>query len=117
MALSVTEAELYAALVVAQYMIYVMHLMESIGLQVDNPITLEIDNEGCIDLIHKWSVAGRTRHVDIRKCFMSDMKEENIIVCKQIKGEQNRSDMFTKNLGSETYKRHVIEYVREDEYM
>jgi hypothetical protein len=66
-ALSVTEAELVAAGQVSQDMLFVMRLMESIGLNVKKPMILTMDNKGTVDLINKWSYSGRARHMDARK--------------------------------------------------
>ena len=48
---------------VAQDMLYVYRLLESIGLSVELPMLLEIDNKGAVDLANNWSMGGRTRHV------------------------------------------------------
>jgi hypothetical protein len=68
--LSVTEAELAAAVQTAQDMMFVMRVIESIGLKVQKPMILKMDNLGAHDLTHNWSVGGRTRHVDVRMHFL-----------------------------------------------
>lgn len=65
--LSVTEVEVYSAVLVAQYILYVINFLVYRELQVEKPMVLEIDNKGCIDLINNWSVAGCTRHIYCRK--------------------------------------------------
>ena len=117
-ALSVTEEELYAAVMVAQYMLYVMNFLESLELQVEKPMVSKIDNKGCIDLINNWSVAGCTRHVDCRKYFMRELKEDGIMIFFWVKGKYNDSDVFTKNLAEKAYNKHAKKYVGDDdEYM
>ena len=76
--LSVTEFELAAAAQCVQDMLFVMCVMESIGLKVLKPMILELDNKGAKDLTHNWSVGGRTRHVNVREWFLRDLKEEGI---------------------------------------
>jgi hypothetical protein len=67
---SVTYSELVAAGQVAQYMLFVMILMDSIGLKVKKPILFNVDNKGAVDLINNWSCGGRTRHMEaIMLCF------------------------------------------------
>ena len=63
-ALSVTEAETIAAVDCYQEMLFVKRILESMGLKVKKPMKLEIDNKGSVDLLHNWSVGGRTRHMD-----------------------------------------------------
>ena len=58
--LSVTEADLVAAMACAQDMLFSMRLMESIGLMVKKPIILTVDNKKAKDLANNWSVGGRT---------------------------------------------------------
>ena len=49
------------------------------GLQVESPIVLIIDNSGAVDLANNWSAGGRTRHIGTRYFFIRDMKEAGII--------------------------------------
>ena len=48
--LSVTEAEGAAGVMVAQDMLYVYQLLQSLGLEVELPMILEMDNKGAVDL-------------------------------------------------------------------
>ena len=56
-ALSVTEAELYAVVQCAQYLLFICRLLLSLGLEVKLPMILEIDNRGAFDFINGWSVS------------------------------------------------------------
>ena len=64
-----------------------MHPVQSMKLQVELPMILEIDNRGAVDLANNWSVGGRTRHVDVRQNFLRELKEQGIIIVKWISGE------------------------------
>ena len=48
--LSVSEAELIAAVECAQTMLFVRQILASIGLFVENPMILEIDCKGTVNL-------------------------------------------------------------------
>jgi hypothetical protein len=65
-ALSVTEAEINAAVLCVQDMLYAKNLIEPIGLKVKLSMVLEIDNKGAVDIINSFSVGGHTRHINIR---------------------------------------------------
>jgi hypothetical protein len=65
-----------------QDMMYVYNLMSSMGLQVQLPMELEMDNQGAVDLANGWSVGGRTRHVDVRIHYIRELKEVGILVIK-----------------------------------
>ena len=68
--LSVTEAEIAAGVMVAQDMLYMYCMLESLELNVELPMVLEMDNSGTVDNATSWSVGGRTRHVDVRSYFL-----------------------------------------------
>ncbi len=70
------------AIKTAQYMMYVLHMLESIGLQDQLPIKLEVDNKGTTDLATNWSIGGRTRHIDVRQTFLCKLKEEGKLLIK-----------------------------------
>ena len=74
---SVTEPEIAAGVMVAQDMLYIYRLLESLELEVELPMILEMDNSGAVDIANSWSVGGRTRHVDERttSCANSRTKD------------------------------------------
>jgi hypothetical protein len=47
----------------AQDMLHTMWIVESLGLQVQKPMILEIDNKGAVNLANNWSMGGHTRHI------------------------------------------------------
>ena len=116
--LSVTEAELIAATECAQDLIYAKNILESIGLKVQLPIILHIDNSGCIDLICNWSSGGRTRHMETRLFWLRELKEEepSIILPVYCPSELNRSDIYTKNCESALFDEHVKVFCTDNVY-
>eukprot|EP00957_Ditylum_brightwellii_P026723 2021302-Ditylum_brightwellii.AAC.1 len=78
--LSVTEAETVAGVQCVQDMLYVKMLLESMDLQVELLMILEIDSSGAVDLANNyWGVGGRTRHMETCMFFLCDLKEVGII--------------------------------------
>jgi hypothetical protein len=53
--LSVTEAKIAAGVMVAHDMLYVYHLLESVELEVELPMVLEMDNSGAVNIANIWS--------------------------------------------------------------
>jgi hypothetical protein len=98
-------------------MLYAMRIMNSIGLKVKLPMRLIVDNKGAKDLCHNWSVGGRTRHVEVKQYFLRELKEAGIIMTEWRSGEEQRSDVFTKNLARPPFEKHAINCVRVDQYM
>ena len=68
-----TESETVAGVTSAQDMMYAKNLLESIGLEVELPMILEIDNKGAVDMAQKCSSGGRTKHMKIRILWMSQL--------------------------------------------
>jgi hypothetical protein len=104
-ALSVCEAEQTAGVLCAQDMLYVWHILESMGHKVKLPMILEMDNKGAVDLANNWSIGGRTRHVDVRQCFLQEPKESKVMDIRWIKGSENNTDAFTKNLDGPAFEK------------
>lgn len=113
-ALSVTESESSAGVSCAQDMLYIMRLLEFMGLKVQKPMILEIDNKSAVDLANNWSAGRRTRHVKLN--FLRDLKEEGILKVIWIAGTKNEADLFTKNLSGPEFNKHGRAYYGEDEY-
>ena len=113
-ALSVTEAELIARTQGAQEILYAMRMLESVGLKVKKPMMLECDNKGVIDICNNWTLNGRTKHVDTRHYFLRELKEKGIIESRWISGNDNSTDLFTKNLPNPLFTKHASYYCTDD---
>lgn len=61
----VMEAELVVATACVQDMLFLIWLMELIGMMVKKPIVLTVDNKGTKDLANNWSVGSCKWHIDI----------------------------------------------------
>ena len=73
-------AELYAIVQCSQDMLYVMRLLQSMGLKVKLPMVLKADNKGAVDIANNWSIGGRTRHIEVKQYFICDLKAKGILV-------------------------------------
>lgn len=116
-ALSVTEAEIIAAVDCVQEMISHKRLIESLDLKVKLPMLLEMDNKGATDLFANWNCGGRTRHIDVRYYFVRDLKEAGILKVQWIPSANNTADLFTKNLAGTLFDKHAEAFCGIDEYM
>lgn len=115
-ALSVTEAELFAAVQCAQDMMHTMRILESIGLQIEKPMKLYVDNKGAVDITHNWSVGGRTRHIEVKQYFLRELKEEGLIEVQWIPNDKMTADVLTKNLSPTEFAKHISSFVSDDVY-
>ena len=53
----------------------------------------------------------RTRHVDTRYHFVREHVEDGFIKIVFVKSMENNADLFTKNVGKESYEKHVIKFL------
>ena len=97
--------------------LYIKHVIESLGLKVKLPMKLEMDNKGAVDLANNWSVGGRMHHIGTKIEFLSGYKENGVIEIVWMPGSDNEADMFTKNLGGPLFRRFSKVFVGEDKYM
>ena len=49
--------------------------------------------------------------------FLHELKDQGILVIKQIAGDANDADIFTKNVMSTIFNRHIPLYIGYDEYL
>ena len=109
--LSTTEAELYSAVITAQDMMFVYHVIVGLELRVRIPITLYCDNKGAVQLANNWSVGGRTRHVDIKQNFLRELKDNGLLKVEWMSGEDITPDMHTKNVSKILFDKYSKELV------
>ena len=57
-ALSTCEAELYSGVLEAMDMMFCYYLVTSLGLTVELPMILYMDNTAAVSLANNWSVGG-----------------------------------------------------------
>ena len=97
-------------------MLYVKNVLESLGLKVQLPMILEMDNKGAVDLANNWSIGGRTRHIDVRQVFLRELKEAGILKVVWVAGCDNDADIFTKNLDGPLFEQFSLVFVGVDKY-
>jgi hypothetical protein len=71
---------------------------------------VKTDNIGALFMSQNASTGVRTRHVDTRYHFIQENVEDGIIKIEFVKSNDNDSDIFTKKVNQETYKRHVKKF-------
>lgn len=90
-----------------QEIIYIHQLIQSIGLKINLPMIIEVDNKGAKDLVNNWSIGGRTHHVGVRLNYLRELKEDGVIQVKWIKSEDNVADILTNKLPTPIFKKHI----------
>jgi hypothetical protein len=105
--LSSTEAEYFAISECAKELIFIKNLIDSMGIKVQLPIEIHVDNVGAIYLSNNYTTSQRTKHIDVRVHFVRQYIEEGIFKIVFVKSEDNDADIFTKNTTEEIYERNM----------
>jgi hypothetical protein len=108
--LSSTEAEYVSISELCAEIMFLKQILEFLGIKVKLPIIVRVDNVGAIYLAQNAVSGPRMKHVDVRYHFVRDYIEDGIIKIIFVKSEENDSDIYTKNLGEEAFKKHSGRY-------
>ena len=109
--LSSSEGEFYALAETAKEVKFIANLLLSIGIKVELPIVLHVDNVGAIFMTENASSSERTKHIDTRYWFVREMSDEGFVKVVFVPTKENKADTYTKNVTSEIHTVHCGEYV------
>lgn len=96
-ALSSTEAEYVAASQAAQEALWLLKLKHNAG-EPPSSITIEGDNQACLNAWNQDKLSTRLRHLETRYFFLKEEAKKGGIVLSWIPTAANAADMFTKPL-------------------
>ena len=106
--LSSTEAEWIALSEVAKEVLFIAQILKCMGIKVEYPIVIRVDNTAAIFLANNVTTSQRTRHVDIRTKFVTQYTgPDGLLKIVFVKGTDNDSDIMTKNVNGELHDKHV----------
>ena len=115
--LSTIEAEYMAISEVVKELKFIVQLLQTMNIEVELPITVYVDNVGAIWLSNNGKTRDRTKHIDIRTSFVKEYQEDEKIIIKFVKSEDNEADVFTKNTTNIIFQRHQKKLVWDKEEM
>ena len=97
-ALSSCEAEIVAASVATQDVIFMRRLLNELGIDTPEPTPLALDNRAARDLAYNPEHHERTKHVDRRHFYVRKAVEDLEITVPFVSSHDNLADFFTKYL-------------------
>ena len=105
--LSSSEAEFYACAEAVREVPFIAQILLFLGIQIELPVKVWIDNVGAIFMTENKSSSSRTRHMDNRFWYVHQLQEEDgLIKVNFVRTKENVSDIGTKNVNAETYNYH-----------
>ena len=111
--LSSTEAEYVALSKICAELMFIKQILEFLGIEVELPIVVEVDNLGAIYMANNETVGGRTRHVDTRYHFVKEFVKNGMVMVVFVKSEDNDADIMTKNVRQNLYMKHSSKMIEE----
>lgn len=103
-AASSTEAEYMALYEAVREALWLKSLAVSIKIDIDKPIIIYEDNNGCISIANNPTNHKRTKHIDIKYHFSREQIEKNVIKLNYIPTGQQLADVLTKPLPAITFQ-------------
>mmetsp|Transcript_17167 Transcript_17167/g.56876 ORF Transcript_17167/g.56876 Transcript_17167/m.56876 type:complete len:395 (-) Transcript_17167:1978-3162(-) len=97
-ALSSSEAEIYAATTCAKLVKLYRNLLGQMGFTQTRPTLLLIDNEPCLRLLWDKRSYSRLKHIDIRTKYAVDLVEKDELYPEKIHTSYQPGDLLTKVL-------------------
>ena len=85
---------------------FIVHLLQTMNIEVELPITVHVDNVGAIWLSNNRTTSDRTKHIDIRTSFVKEYQYDGKIIIKFVKSEENDADILTKNTTNVIFSNH-----------
>ena len=100
---STTEAEYIGVSEVVRELQFVIQLLQTMNIEEQLPIKVNVDTVGGIWLADNNSSCERTRHIDIRAHFIKGFVLKGFIDIVLVMSAHIDSDLLTKNLPRMTY--------------
>ena len=106
-AMSSTEAEIYAASLAGLEAVFLISLLEDLVPEaVASPVDIGVDNKGVVDMSQDFVANSRNRHFTRRHLKVRELVEEAYVKISSVKTENNASDILTKPLGKALFEKH-----------
>ena len=105
-ALSSTEAEIMAASLTACEAIFMRGLLREMGVAMDEPTLIRVDNQGAVALAKDRRSCHRSRHIQRRYLKIREWVALGEVRVEYVNTTENPADLLTKALERESFERH-----------
>ena len=92
---------------VSTEILFLKGLLEFLGLEIEYPIQVHVDNIGAIYLTKNATSSNRTKHVDTRYHFVREYVDNGTLKIIYVQSKDNDADVMTKNLGDKDFNCHT----------
>ena len=105
-ALSTAEAKYIALCAATQDSVFLIQMLQELGMPINEPIAIMEDNQACIQMAGKDMASPKLKHVDIRYHYVRTMLHEGKIRLIHCPTFHQAADILTKPTDSLTFFRH-----------
>ena len=98
-------AEYYSASKAIQEVEHFLQLAVELGFDQGGPVTMFLDCQTAINLIHAPEVTKKARHMKAKHYYIRQACERNVIVIEYVKSALMRCDNITKVFSDSLFKR------------
>ena len=106
-----SEAEYVSLSEAAKEVKFITQVIESMGIIVQKPVRIRVDNIGAIFMAGNVTTSPRTKHVDVRYRYVTEFIEDGLVKIEFVRTKDNESDGFTKNLNGELHDKHRSKFI------
>ena len=105
-AMSSTEAEIYAASLAGLEAVFLRSLLEMLKPDaITGPTIIDVDNKGAVDMSEDYIANSRNRHFTRRHLKVRELVEDGVVQLKSIPTDDNVSDIMTKPLSVRRFEK------------
>jgi hypothetical protein len=105
--LSSSEAEFYACAEAVREVPFIAQILLFMKIPLEVPVNVWIDNVGAIFMTENRTSSSRTRHMDTRWWYVTELQDnEGLVKVGFVRTKENVSDIGTKNVDTQTYQYH-----------
>ena len=97
---------------IAKDLLFVKQNLEFADTTIRYPIIVHVNNIGATYMAENGSSSNQTKHINMLYHFLKESIEEGIMKIEFVILENNNSDIFTKNLGQELFKKHSEKFMK-----
>jgi hypothetical protein len=83
------------------------------GIKLNLPINIKVDNVGAIYLAKNFSLSQNTKHINIRRHFFREHQEEGTIDATFVRLEDIKADILTKTTSEEIFLHHQSKQIQD----
>lgn len=106
--LSSTEAEYRAMNFTLKEIIWIKQLLASLGVSLDQPISLHCDDQSAIHLTVNPVFHERTKHIETECHFIRDKIVDGTITTRHVPTTSQLADIMTKPLGRQEFENFLL---------